>query len=151
MPTFWGARVPDQVLAEANYERVRAIYQQAPAAGAPPSIQALKHFMYRADWLRDVRGRDYYERLNNMVEDWWRLGMVLPVADPPPQVPADIRVEQGRHPVSPGADPKRELIAAMEALAHPDQQTAGQAASRLRALIPQAGRPPKRTFRQWEV
>ena len=146
MPTFWGARVPDQVLAEANYERLQALDQQ-PAL----SVQAMKHFMYRADWLRDVRGRDYFERLTHMVEDWWRLGIVLPVADPPPHLPPDIRVEQGRHPAGPGTDPKRGLVAAVEVLAHSDVQMAGQTASQLRAALPEAVRPPKRVFRQGEV
>src|SRR5262249_2344269 len=49
MPTFWGARVPDQVLAEANYNRAAAIDPMSF------NVQVQKHFMTRVDWLRDVR------------------------------------------------------------------------------------------------
>ena len=147
MPTFWGARVPDQVLAEANYDRMRALWL---AGSDGPSVQALKHFTYRADWLRDVRGRDYFDRLQNMIRDWWQLGMVLPVADPAPTMPADLRVEQGRHPSNAGTDPKRALVAAVERLAQPGTATAmyGLAAG---ASPDRPYQPPKREFRRGEV
>src|SRR5436305_9084777 len=77
MPTFWGARVPDQVLAAANYDRAAALDPQTSA------VQVQKHFMSRVDWLRDVRDVDYYGRIARMVGEWWELGMVLPVETPP--------------------------------------------------------------------
>ncbi len=146
MPTFWGARVPDQVLAEANYQRMRAL----DPAIAP--IQGQKHFMLRVDWLRDVRGFDYYRRLENMINEWWQLGMVLPVAGAPTHLPPDLRVEQGRHPSHPGSDLKRKLVAAVEALAHPEPVTAAHAASGFAAKAKtEVYRPPKRRFRQGEI
>ena len=35
--------------------------------------------MHRVDWLRDIRGVDYYDRLSLMIKEWAELGMVLPV------------------------------------------------------------------------
>jgi L-Lysine epsilon oxidase N-terminal/L-lysine epsilon oxidase C-terminal domain len=93
MPTFWGPRAPDQVLAEGNYLRAAAL----SADGKIVERQMLKHLMYRVDWLRDIRGKDYLNRLSNMITEWSELGMVLPVDDAPTSLsmPA-MRVEQGR-------------------------------------------------------
>ena len=79
MPTFWGARAPDQVLADGNYLRAAAI---APL-GQTTQQQTFKHLMNRVDWLRDVRGNDYYDRLSSMIAEWSELGMVLPVKNTP--------------------------------------------------------------------
>src|SRR5262249_28614459 len=113
MPTFWGPRVPDQVLALSDYERAAAL---DPASNA---LQTAKHFSLRSDWLRDVRGRDYYARLLNMIADWHHLGQVLPVANPPSHLPLDTRVELGRN--VPGFasfadDPKYKLVKRIETL-----------------------------------
>ena len=144
MPTFWGARVPDQVLASANYER---------AAQLDPDkslVQVQKHFMLRVDWLRDVRGQDYYYRLANMVREWAELGMVLPTRNPPAHLPPDTRVEQGRDPKAAGSDLKVELVAAVEALADPaisqPELFSGLDAARAAITV-----PPKRSFRQGEI
>ena len=142
MPTFWGARVPDQVLAAANYERAASL---DPATS---SVQAQKHFASRVDWLRDVRGVDYYGRIANMVGEWWELGMILPVPDPPPQLPAEIRVEQGRH--AAGDDPKVDLVKAVEALAAP-MVAQPHLFAVLEAAPAAPPAPPKRAFRQGEV
>ena len=45
-------------------------------------MQRLKHAFHREDWLRDVRGRTYFERIDNMVQLWGTLGVVEPVAAP---------------------------------------------------------------------
>src|SRR5262249_49087451 len=113
MPTFWGPRVPDQVLALSDYERAAALN---PASHA---LQGAKHSALRADWRGDVRGRDSYARLLNMIPDWPHLGQVLPVVNPPPHMPADIRVELGRN--VPGFasfadDPKYNLVKRIETL-----------------------------------
>ncbi len=91
MPTFWGPRAPDQVLADGNYLRAAALSD----ADNSDERQMFKHLMYRVDWLRDIRGQDYLNRLSNMITEWSELGMVLPVEDAPASVP-DVRVEQGR-------------------------------------------------------
>lgn len=116
MPTFWGARVPDQVLALPDYERASSLDP------ATRPLQLQKHFTMRADWLRDVRGQDYYSRLLNMIEHWADLGMVLPMQNPPSHLPAMTRVEQGRntpnHPTY-QHDPKFQLVTAVENLDAP--------------------------------
>ena len=79
MPTFWGPRAPDQVLPVGNYLRAAAI----SGPGAQTQVQTFKYLMQRADWLRDVRGFDYYDRLSLMIKEWAELGMVLPVEGMP--------------------------------------------------------------------
>jgi hypothetical protein len=145
MPTFWGARVPDQVLAVANYERAAALDPETSMA------QIYKHMMLRVDWLRDVRDRDYYGRLKNMVAEWWQLGMVLPVTNPPTYLPVDTRVEQGRHPTAAGDDYKPHLVDAVEALAAEPPLARERLSAALAALPPTSHRPPKRRFRRGEV
>jgi hypothetical protein len=143
MPTFWGARVPDQVLAVENYDRVRALDPKKYAT------QAQKHFMYRVDWLRDVRGTVYYQRLVNMINEWWQLGMIVPVPSPPSYLPAETRVEQGRHPDQAGSDAKRQLVAAVETLA--ELPLARREALEAILRPEPVRRPPKRTYRQGEI
>ena len=94
MPTFWGPRAPDQVLANGNYLRAAAVAHN----GQPAERQMFKHLMNRVDWLRDIRGFDYYDRLSLMIQEWAELGMVLQVEGVPQSLPVrDLRVEQGRN------------------------------------------------------
>jgi hypothetical protein len=67
LPSFWAARVPNQVLNEDGYLRMQA--------GNVNTAQRLKHFDYRQDWLRDIEA-DHLKRLQNMVEQWNHLGIV---------------------------------------------------------------------------
>ena len=145
MPTYWGARVPDQVFAGANYDRAAALDPKHSL------VQAHKHFMLRVDWLRDVRETGYEERIAKMVEDWWALGMVLPVPDPPAHLPPDTRVEQGRR-EDRRRDAKRDLVRAVETLTAPVTLTLRT----FRPLTEQvdgaaAPLPPRRAFRQGEI
>jgi hypothetical protein len=143
MPTFWGARVPDQVLAKANYDCAEANWVDHP-------IQANKHFMLRVDWLRDVRGRIYYERLVHMIEEWSQLGMVLPISDPPPDLPEGTRAEQGRSAEFAGADLKRLLVAEIEGLSDRGLPQREKTVASLKEAPPMPRRP-KRSFRQGEI
>ncbi|MGE0425357.1 MAG: LodA/GoxA family CTQ-dependent oxidase [Reyranellaceae bacterium] len=144
MPTFWGARVPDQVLAAANYERASRL----DPATLP--VQAQKHFMLRVDWLRDVRGQDYFARLQRMVTHWATLGMVLPVANPPEHLPPDTRFEQGRDPKIAGSDLKIGLVTAVEELGSGTVTPVAMAADfAAPADVPRV--PPQRRFRQGEI
>jgi len=143
MPTFWGARVPDQVLSQANYVQASLLDPHK----LPLQIQ--KHLMSRVDWLRDVRGADYFDRIDNMVHEWAELGMVLPVESPKQHLPVEMRVEQGRHPRAAGYDPKIEFVNAIETLGQPPKvQREGFTAQGLETT-PRL--PPKRTFRQGEI
>ena len=148
MPTFWGPRAPDEVLADGNYLRAAAIAH----LGQPTQQQAFKHLMHRVDWLRDVRGSDYYDRLSKMIAEWSELGMVLPVKNAPASLPVqDLRVEQGRSdkgvPIDVTADPKFHAVENIESLFTP-QSTAGLLQRRAaRTTAP----PPKRSYRQGEI
>jgi L-Lysine epsilon oxidase N-terminal/L-lysine epsilon oxidase C-terminal domain len=93
LPSFWAARVPNQVLSEDSFKRL-----------TDPSLniaQRLKHFDYRQDWLRDL-GSAYQTRINNMVKEWWQLGIVAPQAAPAddeqPFLPDRLWVESDRGP-----------------------------------------------------
>jgi len=67
LPSFWAARVPNQVLSEDGYLRMQA--------GNVNTAQRLKHLDYRQDWLRDIED-DHLKRLENMVEEWNHLGII---------------------------------------------------------------------------
>ena len=148
MPTFWGPRAPDQVLAAGNYLRAAAIAH----LGNPTQQQTSKHLMNRVDWLRDIRGFDYYDRLSKMIAEWSELGMVLPVRNPPASLPVqDLRVEQGRSdrgkPIDVTKDWKYHAVEDTESLFSP-QTMGGFARQRAeRTTAP----PPKRTYRQGEI
>ena len=73
LPSFWAARVPNQVLSEDAYLRMQA--------GNVNIAQRLKHFDYRQDWLRDIEA-DHLQRLENMVEEWNHLGIITKQNEP---------------------------------------------------------------------
>ncbi|MFB6456757.1 LodA/GoxA family CTQ-dependent oxidase [Chitinophaga sp. Hz27] len=91
LPSFWAARVPNQVLSESSFKRL---------ADKELNIhQRLKHFDYRQDWLRDL-GTQYLPKLKKMVERWHFLGIITEVKLPPemqnPALPTTLWVEAGR-------------------------------------------------------
>lgn len=67
LPTFWPARVPNQVLTEADYQIV--MNTELPRA------DRIAAFNRRVDWLRFLLGNQWVQ-VNQMVEDFWRLGVV---------------------------------------------------------------------------
>lgn len=67
LPSFWAARVPNQVLSEDGFKRVNDDHVNI--------AQRLKHFDYRQDWLRDL-GTQYLSKINKMVHRWHNLGIV---------------------------------------------------------------------------
>ncbi|MFJ8042038.1 LodA/GoxA family CTQ-dependent oxidase [Kitasatospora sp. NPDC096147] len=67
LPTFWPARVPNHVLAEEDYRVVLDTGR--------PLAERTAAFERRSVWLRGLRGSNP-EQLNQMVEDWYRLGVV---------------------------------------------------------------------------
>jgi hypothetical protein len=143
MPSFWGARVPDQVLSSNAWMRV----QDARAR----ERQRLKHFFHREDWLRDVRATDYYGRIQNMVTMWWQLGLVLPQVAPQETIeqgfPSVVHVETGRDADSAGTDDKVQLVTLVEQLNTDEPEPAAEAgAAPARPHV-----PPRRTFRQGEI
>lgn len=139
MPSYWGARVPDQVLSVEAWERA--------SFGANGALQRLKHFGLRSDWLRDVRGRGYIERITQMVDEWWTLGIITRVETPAELralgVPPQAYVELGRRFENAGSDPKRRLVAAVEGL------SSSSPAATLGAPGPHV--PPRRRYHRGEV
>ncbi|AXG71646.1 L-lysine 6-oxidase [Kordia sp. SMS9] len=68
LPSFWAARVPNQVLSEDSYKR-------SIEAENLNIAQRLKHFDYRQDWLRDL-GSVYQTKINHMISEWHELGII---------------------------------------------------------------------------
>jgi hypothetical protein len=73
LPSFWAARVPNQVLSEDSYKR-------SIDAGNLNIAQRLKHFDYRQDWLRDL-GTVYQKKINHMISEWHELGIIAKIED----------------------------------------------------------------------
>lgn len=101
LPSFWAARVPNQVFAEDGYLRIQA--------GNVNSAQRLKHLDYRQDWLRDIEA-DHLQRLENMVEEWHDLGIITKQENPISNntdgyLPETCWVEMGRNFDKEDADP----------------------------------------------
>jgi len=67
LPSFWAARVPNEVLSEKAYLRVRD--ERLPAA------QRRKHMDYRQFWLRDI-DLNNNDRRRLMVTSWDKMGIV---------------------------------------------------------------------------
>ncbi len=70
-PTFWPARVPNQVLPEMHYRQ--AIDPEAS------EVQKLKQFSLRLDWLRDLlylTQTGPIEKINQFLADWSKVGVV---------------------------------------------------------------------------
>ncbi len=93
LPSFWAARVPNQVLSEDSYARM-----EDPKVNI---AQRLKHFDYRQDWLRDF-GSDYQKKINLMISEWHELGIITRIDEKTPHnikgfLPDEVWKETGRH------------------------------------------------------
>jgi hypothetical protein len=115
LPSFWAARVPNQVLSEDSYKRSI----EAPNLNI---AQRLKHFDYRQDWLRDF-GSVYQKKINLMIAEWHELGIIAK-ADTNTQnaegfLPDEVWKETGRkfgeH------DPTFEQVITAETITHEDK------------------------------
>lgn len=86
LPTFWPARVPNQVLTQANYEIVmdkgRSIAERMAA------------FANRADWDRPLGQGTYTDQINNMIHHFGDMGVVeQQKGSGDPKFPAVMEVE----------------------------------------------------------
>ena len=93
LPSFWAARVPNQVLSEDSYSRIED--------GRVNIAQRLKHFDYRQDWLRDL-GTQYIPKINAMISEWHELGIIAEINAKPKNnkegfLPTQVWKETGRH------------------------------------------------------
>jgi hypothetical protein len=74
VPTFWPARVPNQVLTQADYD----IVMNEGASMA----ERLAAFARRASWLRPLGSRSYTDQINNMIAHFDHMGVVETRAGP---------------------------------------------------------------------
>lgn len=90
LPSFWAARVPNQILSEDSFDRM--------GVHSLNIAQRLKHFDYRQDWLRDF-GSDYTKKINLMVKEWHELGIIAPAEQNNENefLPDKVWKETGRH------------------------------------------------------
>jgi hypothetical protein len=86
VPTFWAARVPNQVLTQADYE--------IAVDAARPREERLRAFNRRAAWFR-VLSSNYLKAITQMVTDFGKLGVVETRAgvENDPLLPASMLVE----------------------------------------------------------
>lgn len=68
LPSFWAARVPNQVLSNDSYLRMKQ--------SGLNIAQKLKHFDYRQEWLRDIDGGGGNDRRAKMVKKWFEMGII---------------------------------------------------------------------------
>lgn len=68
LPTFWPARVPNQVLTSENYDVV--MDEQRPLG------ERLAAFANRAAWTRPLGAKSYTDQINNMIRDYGKMGVV---------------------------------------------------------------------------
>jgi L-Lysine epsilon oxidase N-terminal/L-lysine epsilon oxidase C-terminal domain len=146
-PSFWGARVPNQVLSRLSFELL--------GNTAISAVQRQKHFNRREVWTRDINGRNYLERIANMVEEWWEIGIVIPETGPPDAasvgMPEQFHVETGRSAKYTGDDPTLDLLKAIENLHQtvPTAARAGLAPSHIG--ITRERKPPFRQYGRGDI
>jgi L-Lysine epsilon oxidase N-terminal/L-lysine epsilon oxidase C-terminal domain len=95
LPTFWPARVPNQVLTKQNYDVVMNT--------TLPLDERLKAFANRAAWTRPIDRPVYTDTINTFIAhiDW--VGVVEPWPGPPAEAdgsrpfPAELEVEDHAH------------------------------------------------------
>lgn len=68
LPTFWPARVPNQVLTRENYD---VVMDKDRSLG-----ERLAAFANRAAWIRGLGAKSYTDQINNMVNNFGALGVV---------------------------------------------------------------------------
>lgn len=121
LPSFWAARVPNEVLSQHAFEQ--ATHTELPY------VQRFRQLSYRQSWLRDIEGASYQQRINNMVKEWHLLGIIVeqsaehtaPGMEPEPGFPARYWVETGRSRQFSDGDPTWRQLLLVEGL-EPDEQ-----------------------------
>jgi hypothetical protein len=82
VPTFWPARVPNQLMTQEDYDLVLDTEQ--------PMSDRLAAFARRASWLRPLGSNSYTDQINNMITHFDRMGVVEsrpgPTSGPFPQM-----------------------------------------------------------------
>jgi hypothetical protein len=82
VPTFWPARVPNQLMTQEDYDLVLDTEQ--------PMSDRLAAFARRASWLRPLGSNSYTDQINNMITHFDHMGVVEsrpgPTSGPFPQM-----------------------------------------------------------------
>lgn len=92
VPTFWPARVPNQVLSEANY---RIVVDEEKPMG-----ERLAAFANRAAWIEPLGSTSYTDQINNMIAHFDHLGVVEVREGPADGVfPTELEVEDRHKPI----------------------------------------------------
>ena len=74
LPTFWAARVPNHVMPEQNYQRV---------LDASLSLDERRAaFFTRLQFFRNIDRPEKTDTLQQMVDNWFRLGVVTELPGP---------------------------------------------------------------------
>lgn len=68
VPTFWPARVPNQVMSQQSYEVV--------IDESKPKEERLRAFARRAAWIRPLGNASYEDQINSMIADISQMGVV---------------------------------------------------------------------------
>lgn len=143
-PSYWGARVPNQVLTSV------AVELMGESELSP--MQRDKYFTCRHFWTRHINGRSYLERIANMVAEWWEVGIVAPRAAPADAIaagfPSELHVETNSSPRFVTDDPTVDLLRAIDGLNRPAPAAGLGLAEATPAAEP---RMPLRRYRRDEV
>lgn len=93
VPSFWPARVPNQVLSKQNYRIVMDT--------AKPLGERLAAFANRASWIAPLGSTSYTDQINNMIHHFDHLGVVEVHKGPPDHenFPAVMEVEDEHRPI----------------------------------------------------
>ncbi|MES2937677.1 MAG: LodA/GoxA family CTQ-dependent oxidase [Pseudomonadota bacterium] len=93
VPSFWPARVPNQVLSEADYAIVMDTER--------PREERMAAFSRRASWFRTLGAGGYVSQINNMVANFGDMGVLelRPGIDGDPAFPPTMQVENRIVPV----------------------------------------------------
>jgi hypothetical protein len=141
VPSFWGARVPNDVLPEAAYDRLNA--------SGTSSAQREKHLNSRAGWYRLLHPKRGQTRAQAMIDQWPKLGIIEPV-DPPQGYAGAFHVE-----MAPGDQPKDDptvaLIAAVEKLGDRSQAVGTKLAAEAPSPAGRKFKPARIRYRRGEV
>lgn len=113
-PSFWGARVPNQVLPQAALEGLSDIELNP--------TQRAKHFDTRRPWYRLLNKRGL-TTAQAMINQWWLLGMIEPV-----QVPKELGLGDTLHVEFSAADKPQDdpTLALMRSVEHLRKQQVAQ-------------------------
>ena len=119
LPSFWAARVPNEVLS-------RHAFEQATHTDLPYP-QRFRQLSYRQNWLRDIQGSGYQSRINNMVKEWHLLGIIAEQMseseNEEPGFPKRYWVETGRSRKFSDADSTWRQLLLVEGLEPEEQRT----------------------------